>query len=245
MPPRKGTPAYEAWAQTDSYQQWRVNMSLARKGHASEAQKQNGRKNILRAQEARKASGFWFSPESREKMSATRRAKAEALLGPAGIIPESRRCNRCGQVKAASEFTFDRQKRDCLRRTCRQCEKELRAETADQRRRNRIIKTYGVDPDWFDRTFQAQSGRCAICREKLTQQGGMAVDHNHDTGAVRGLLCSLCNSGLGMFRDRPRLLTAAAKYLRRAEGGDAQCASRVAAFDLSRPIDMVTAGTLF
>jgi hypothetical protein len=57
-----------------------------------------------------------------------------------------------------------------------------------------------------------QGGHCLICAKDITARS--AVDHCHRTGVVRGLLCGTCNSGLGMFNDRPELLEAAIAYLR-------------------------------
>jgi hypothetical protein len=59
-----------------------------------------------------------------------------------------------------------------------------------------------------------QSGVCKICGEPCpTYKHALAVDHNHTTGKVRGLLCNNCNNGLGRFRDNPQYLRAAADYL--------------------------------
>jgi Autographiviridae endonuclease VII len=228
VPPAKGTPAYEAWAQTDAYRQWRDNMSAARKGRFTEAQKRAARSNVAKAKTALSARGYHFTAEQRAEMSATRKAKAEALLGPAGVIPEKRPCNKCGLVKPAADFNRDKQKRDGLRRTCRPCEKEIRDQTAEQRRRARIVAVYGVDPDWYDRTMQAQGGRCAIC-PRVLEGSLIVVDHDHETGEVRGLLCRFCNTGIGMLGDDPDVLDRAVEYLRRTEGGGARCASIVAA----------------
>lgn len=61
----------------------------------------------------------------------------------------------------------------------------------------------------------AQGGVCAICGNGAedTQHGLLHVDHCHDKGHVRGLLCSPCNLALGLFRDNPALLRRAAEYL--------------------------------
>jgi hypothetical protein len=73
--------------------------------------------------------------------------------------------------------------------------------------------------------WDGQQGLCAICHERLNKPqviGGpgmlgtdkqLAIDHDHKTGIVRALLCSSCNTGLGLFRDSPRLLAQAIVYL--------------------------------
>lgn len=62
-----------------------------------------------------------------------------------------------------------------------------------------------------------QGGVCAICRSDdpaAPKGGAFAVDHDHATGRVRGLLCQKCNTALGGFRDNPKFLLAAIKYLK-------------------------------
>jgi len=72
----------------------------------------------------------------------------------------------------------------------------------------------------------SQDGKCAICRADLGQfslsENLMAIDHDHATGAVRGLLCRRCNYDLAVFRDSTRNLARAAAYLTRsrATGGE-------------------------
>lgn len=59
--------------------------------------------------------------------------------------------------------------------------------------------------------LEAQGGCCAIC--KAPKGNKLCVDHDHRTGKVRGLLCSNCNAGLGMFKDSEDLLQSAKGYL--------------------------------
>ena len=64
--------------------------------------------------------------------------------------------------------------------------------------------------------YEAQDGRCAICGSAEVKQGNSKyfhVDHDHETGAVRSLLCAMCNKGLGCFEDNPLLLQQARDYL--------------------------------
>lgn len=87
---------------------------------------------------------------------------------------------------------------------------------------------YGLTEDAYNALRRKQNGRCAICqksekeakrpgRSRLNGKAtvGLVVDHDHSTGAVRGLLCNRCNRATGAFEDNPDLLIAAAKYLRK------------------------------
>lgn len=77
-------------------------------------------------------------------------------------------------------------------------------------------KLYGLTPRQYKRMLEEQSYVCAICGQ--TNKGRkLVIDHDHYTGRVRGLLCHLCNSGLGMFLDDVRLLSHAIVYLEDAE----------------------------
>jgi hypothetical protein len=79
-----------------------------------------------------------------------------------------------------------------------------------QKHRDRIRSKYGISWREWGALLVAQSGRCAICSDPMPDPH---VDHCHETGAVRGLLCSACNRGLGAFRDDSLRLHAAITYL--------------------------------
>ncbi len=74
-------------------------------------------------------------------------------------------------------------------------------------------RTYGLSADDFDAMLDAQDGGCAICRQKPERLASLHVDHDHGTGAVRGILCVGCNQGLGQFRHDATLLRQAIAYL--------------------------------
>jgi Recombination endonuclease VII len=80
-----------------------------------------------------------------------------------------------------------------------------------------IARKYGLTEQEFTTLLDSQNGTCAICKATDGGKYGFAVDHNHDTGAVRGILCISCNTGLGRFGDSLPLLETAATYLRRHE----------------------------
>jgi hypothetical protein len=78
--------------------------------------------------------------------------------------------------------------------------------------RANLLGRYGLVEADFERMRNEQAGCCAVC-DQPTQK--FHIDHCHDTGKVRGLLCGPCNQGLGFFRDNPDRLMAAAAYLLR------------------------------
>jgi Recombination endonuclease VII len=88
----------------------------------------------------------------------------------------------------------------------------VRQKKAYDRQRN-----YGLTPEAFDLLMVGQEGACAICRKEFRDGKDTTahVDHDHSTGAVRGLLCGRCNRGLGCFDDNHDLLQRALQYLGR------------------------------
>lgn len=76
-------------------------------------------------------------------------------------------------------------------------------------RNARLKRKYNISQDDYDKLHEAQGGRCAICGKKKR----LVVDHDHDTGEVRGLLCGNCNTGIGMLGDTPGDLKNALEYL--------------------------------
>lgn len=87
------------------------------------------------------------------------------------------------------------------------------ADAYSKRRENRNRTVYGVEPDEWQRVFDLQGGRCAICGNAQLDRS-IATDHDHKTGAARGLLCKRCNHDLlGAAFDSLRILKNAVRYL--------------------------------
>ena len=87
-----------------------------------------------------------------------------------------------------------------------------------------LKKVYGISIEDYKQLFKKQNGVCAICNEPETQVHNktkqvlnLCVDHDHDTGFVRGLLCKKCNMALGLLQDSSELLQTATNYLKAAQ----------------------------
>jgi hypothetical protein len=79
-----------------------------------------------------------------------------------------------------------------------------------------LQRKYGIDIEQYEKLLEQQNGKCAICGrdEQSTRYKKLAVDHCHDTGEIRGLLCSHCNRGIGLLGDNPDTLESAITYLK-------------------------------
>lgn len=77
----------------------------------------------------------------------------------------------------------------------------------------RIKYAFGISKEDYDKLVGGQDNKCAVCAVELTEETIPSIDHCHETMLVRGLLCRLCNNGLGNFRDSPELLSKAVQYL--------------------------------
>ncbi len=85
-----------------------------------------------------------------------------------------------------------------------------------EKMRDNSLRKFGITSADYDDLLDSQDGRCAICRCTACTSGKrFAVDHDHATGVVRGLLCMHCNRGLGCFGDNRETILSAAAYLAR------------------------------
>jgi hypothetical protein len=115
---------------------------------------------------------------------------------------KTRRCTRCSKNRALRFFTP-------RGKLCADCRKKGRSKASHE---FRVQDTYGLEAGEYDRLFEAQGGKCAICGGTRRQR--LSVDHDHKTGIVRGLLCRMCNGRLlTAARDKPEVLLKAAEYL--------------------------------
>ena len=80
-------------------------------------------------------------------------------------------------------------------------------------RRSHLKRKFGITPEHYDALLDFQLGGCAICHRPPPEGMSFHVDHDHETGAVRGLLCMPCNNALGLFQEDPDLLDRASTYL--------------------------------
>jgi len=102
----------------------------------------------------------------------------------------------------------------------REKQRKMRLENKEFNREQYLLRTYGVNLQWYNEVLASQSERCAICQEferiidaKTGQPKLLVVDHDHKTGQVRRLLCHRCNIALGQADDSPELLRKMAAYL--------------------------------
>jgi uncharacterized Zn finger protein (UPF0148 family) len=117
---------------------------------------------------------------------------------------------------------YSKRWREANKETLKANQKEWRARTRERDREKRkawaLYQEYGMSLADFWALHTAQEGACAICQKRPTDPFTLHVDHCHETGKIRGLLCSPCNTGLGRFKDDPERLMKAARYLDGSSG---------------------------
>jgi hypothetical protein len=117
----------------------------------------------------------------------------------------------CANENCQGPIPVDRLRARYCSKACQRTTPEMRAyQIAINRKR-----LYGIAAEEYDALLVAQGNRCAICGSPdwPGKDNRPHVDHNHETGQIRGLLCGPCNVGLGQFKDDPERLRAAIRYL--------------------------------
>ena len=138
------------------------------------------------------------------------------------LSPFSKYCGMCKTEKPLDEFNKHAQKPDGRYELCRDCQKicskkySTSQKGIDTLRRGHLRRSYGITDKEYNAILQDQGGKCKICgvdSNPDNRAGYFTVDHSHDTGAVRGLLCTKCNALLGLANDKEDILQKAIEYL--------------------------------
>jgi len=137
----------------------------------------------------------------------------------------TRVCRCCNTEKSLEEYPKDKRWRNTYKLDCKICYNVKRRSNynPEQRRDEGLKQLYGISRDDLNSMYTHQEGCCAICSAPLslisgkTKKGKAHVDHCHTTGKVRGLLCTKCNTLLGMAEDNKETLQKAILYLDRSQ----------------------------
>ena len=131
-------------------------------------------------------------------------------------------CCRCGVEKTATLFSPNSANSDGLQSWCRDCRNERAREryrnNPNIKRKEQLKRKFGLSLEKYDTIALSQGNTCAICRQPETklEHGSLrnlSVDHNHVTGALRGLLCCNCNYALGCLKENPETIAALLLYV--------------------------------
>lgn len=133
---------------------------------------------------------------------------------------KDKQCFRCKAVKPLGEFHKNGKKG--LHSWCKACAKihrqknyaKNRPKLALAHRKWCIKNTYGLTLEQYDQMFEDQGGVCKTCGKVNRDGRRLYIDHNHETGKVRGLLCHRCNSLLGFVKDDIDILQNILAYLK-------------------------------
>lgn len=153
-------------------------------------------------------------------------------------------CNKCNTFKPTESFGKDRGRKSGLTSACKECRnpqsklwrdknpekvKEINKVSKMKRkeyyssperkakyRNSYLQRAFGITSAEYEEILKKQNGACAICNEyKLApHRSFMPVDHSHETGKIRGILCNGCNQAIGIFEERKDLLENAIRYLK-------------------------------
>ena len=133
----------------------------------------------------------------------------------------TRVCKTCGEEKPLTTELWYKHRsssrgfyihcKECMKR--KQREAWARNATPEKRRKWMLKGVYNITPEEYDAIARAQDYVCAICKQECPSGQHLSIDHCHDSGEVRGLLCKTCNRAIGQLKDNPERVLAAYQYL--------------------------------
>jgi hypothetical protein len=134
-------------------------------------------------------------------------------------------CRECERKARAAQYAANPEKAAAAARKWSREHPEKRNATKRRWRQNNpdkhknavLKRTYGISLEQYNQILAAQGEVCGICMSATVSNCGrrLSVDHNHETGKVRGLLCGRCNSMLGFIDEHPGTLERAAAWIKK------------------------------
>lgn len=120
-----------------------------------------------------------------------------------------KKCSGCNKTFLLDNFHKDSSKKSGYHSYCKICR-------AVKGRVQKMQRRYGMSVEEYEFLLVSQNSVCYICKNPETRKNAinLSVDHDHESGRVRGLLCNDCNVGISRFKDSPELLVEAAQYLK-------------------------------
>ena len=137
-------------------------------------------------------------------------------------------CKQCGEEKPLSEMEKCKKSKDGTRKTCMVCKRKRyfksRSNNVERQKQNQrkshLMNRYKITLEEYDAMVIKQDNKCGICGREGNSHSNtrhLDVDHCHNTGLIRGLLCNRCNQSMGKVKDNPELLMLMYKWL--TQGG--------------------------
>lgn len=141
-----------------------------------------------------------------------------------GLIQDlkEKECTNCNSIKKLDEYYFRINKKTetkYYQSFCKNCQNRY---DYNNDKNFKLKKAYGITLKEYEQLLSKQNGKCAICNidnngKYRNKPRAFAVDHCHSTGKIRGLLCSDCNTGIGLLKDNINYLQLAIKYLNKTK----------------------------
>ncbi|WP_331253815.1 endonuclease VII domain-containing protein [Modestobacter sp. VKM Ac-2978] len=172
----------------------------------------------------RRRNGAWY----RQSRAAMGKSVRDHSWVPEGF----RWCPGCRQAVPHEDFSRNARQASGFGSLCLPCHRTSSNDAYWKRR-------YGLTRSDVAALRAAQGDACAICDASQPEH----LDHDHETGRIRALLCQRCNQGLGLLRDDPVVLRAAADYVEQHRDAPAALAGRLTADDLARSTHRAPAGS--
>lgn len=138
----------------------------------------------------------------------------------------SKRCSKCKAEKEIGKFYRNKSRPDGYAHECSDCTRQrlevwrlanpmkassYRARDPQQKRKNDLLRMYGLNEKAYLSLLEVQGNACAICQGEFSKTPH--VDHCHKTNQVRGLLCQRCNTAIGLLNDDPIVIERAKEYI--------------------------------